>query len=204
MLTLVTDPSLSLRLIEQRQASGSDHHDEVWEDIYLMTPLPNNEHQELVFEIGFALREVVMTTQLGSVLPGTNLTDRHDDWTKNYRCPDVAVFMNESKAENRGTHWVGGPDFVVEIVSPDDKTREKIPFYEEIGTRELLIVDRDPWQLELLRLQDGKLVSVGASTVENSATVASEVLPLSFCLAKGEKRPKIDVRHTDGEKTWCI
>lgn len=204
MGSLVTDPNISLKLIEQRRDSGSDQHDEVWEDVYVMTPLPNNEHQELVFEIGFVLREVVVVAQLGKVLPGTNLTDRHDDWTKNYRCPDVVVFLNENRAVNRETHWIGGPDFAVEIVSPGDQTREKIPFYEKTGTRELLIVDRDPWQLELLRLVDGKLVSVGASTTDNSITVVSKMLPLTLHLVKGEARPKIDVRHANGEKTWLV
>ncbi len=188
MVTLVTDPEL----IQDRQARGIDHHDEVWEGVYVMSPAPNNEHQELVFEIGFVLREIVTTARLGKVLPGTNITDRRNDWTKNYRCPDVAVFLDDTRAENRDTHWLGGPDLAVEIVSPGDQTREKIAFYEKVGTRELLIVDRDPWQLELFRLTGDRLTSTGISRLPESAWLTSESVPLRLRLLPGEKRPQIE------------
>jgi Uma2 family endonuclease len=204
MLALISDPSLSERFIAERRAAGADHHDEVWEGIYVMTPSPNNEHQELVFEIGFVLREVVKTAQLGTVLPGTNLTDRRDDWTKNYRCPDLVVFLNDTQAENRDTHWLGGPDLAIEVVSPGDQTREKIPFYEKIGTRELLIIDRDPWQLELLRLTNTKLLSSGVSTVDKPEILASRSVPLAWRLEPGHPRPQIAVQHATGDKTWFI
>jgi Uma2 family endonuclease len=204
MLAMISDPSLSERFIAERRAAGADHHDEVWEGIYVMTPSPNNEHQELVFEIGFVLREVVKTAQLGTVLPGTNLTDRSDDWTKNYRCPDLVVFLNDTQAENRDTHWLGGPDLAIEVVSPGDQTREKIPFYEKIGTRELLIIDRDPWQLELLRLTDAELLSSGVSTVDKPEILASQSVPLTWRLQPGHPRPQIAVQHATDDKTWLI
>ena len=204
MSTLVTDPEISQRLIEQRRARGIDQHDEVWEGVYVMTPAPNNEHQELVFEIGFVLREVVTTAQLGQVFPGANLTDRRDDWTQNYRCPDLVVFLNDTQAENRDTHWLGGPDLAVEIVSPGDQTREKIPFYAKIGTRELLIIDRDPWQLELYRLGDGQLTLAGKSNLAEPALLASDVVPLRWRLLAGEKRPRLEVSHAHDAKSWNI
>jgi len=51
---------------------------------------------------------------------------------------------------------VGGPDFAVEILNPGDRTPEKLPFYASVNVRELLVVDRDPWSLELFRLCDGQ------------------------------------------------
>lgn len=204
MSTLITDPHLSQRLIDERRMHGIDHHDEVWEGVYVMTPAPNNEHQELVFEIGFVLREVVTISQLGKVLPGTNLTDRRDDWTKNFRCPDVVVFLNDTNAENRDSHWFGGPDLAVEIVSPGDQSREKIAFYEQIGTRELLIIDRDPWQLELYRLKDKRLVLVGISSLAEPNWLSSETVPLRWRLAAGDSRPQIEARSADGSKMWHI
>ncbi|NOZ40295.1 MAG: Uma2 family endonuclease [Planctomycetes bacterium] len=204
MSTFVTDLGISPRLMAERRARGNDSHDEIWEGVYVMTPAPNNEHQELVFEIGYVLREVVKIAQLGIVLPGTNVTDRRDDWTKNYRCPDVVVFLNDTQAENRETHWIGGPDLAVEIVSPGDQSREKIAFYEKVGTRELLIVDRDPWQLELHRLVDKKLVLVGTSTLADPVWLTSETVPLKLRLQPGKKRPQIELQHTTDEKTWRL
>ena len=204
MLTLVTDPAISLRLIQQRRDAGIDLFDEIWEGVYVMTPAPNDEHQQLSMMLVHVLVDTVELTNIGHVRPAINLTSDPDDWEHNYRIPDAVVFLHGSNATCHEVCWSGSPDFVIEIVSPWDKTRDKIPFYEQIGVRELLIVDRDPWRLELSRLQDGVLVRAGESTTEDSTAVVSHVLPLSFRLVEGEKRPKIDIRHAGSEKSWLI
>ena len=99
------------------------------------------------------------------MFPGVNLSDRDKGWEQNYREPDVAVFLRDGKAINCGTHWRGAADFLVEIISPGERTREKIPFYSSLGVVELLIIDRDPWTLELYRHQNGQLAKVGQSTL---------------------------------------
>ena len=76
------------------------------------------------------------------------------------------------------------------------------PFYAAAGTGELLIVDRAPWQLELLRLSGGTLVSAGVSTTAGGAAVASRLLPFTFRLVAGQPRPRIEVASTEGEKSW--
>ncbi len=47
MATMILDPQIAERLIEQRRAWGADKFDEVWEGVYMMAPLPNDEHQYL-------------------------------------------------------------------------------------------------------------------------------------------------------------
>ena len=164
----------------------------------MMTPLPNTEHQDIVGGLVGAFREVVRRSE-GMVLPGVNVSDREKDWKYNYRCPDVVVFFAGGHAKDFGTHWCGGPDFAVEIRSDDDQTREKIPFYEKIGTRELLIIEREPWSLELLRLVGGELRSVGTVTEAASEQLSSEILLVSFRLVAGDDRPSIRVvRSSDG------
>ena len=116
----------------------------------------------------------------------------------------MAVFLNDTRATNQGTHWFGGPDFAVEIVSPNDRTREKLDFYASVGTRELLIIDRDPWVLELYRLQNDQLALVDRSTTDNGTPLVSDTVPLTFRLIAGETRPNIDVVHKDGEPRWLI
>ena len=205
MVALITDPNLENQLIAQRRAAGGDRYDEVWDGVYVMSPVANNEHQFLVGELTAALKVAVEQSGMGCVFPGVNVSDRRDDWEKNYRCPDVAVFINGTRAEDRGTHWYGGPDFAVEIVSPNDRTWEKLPFYEKVGTRELLIVDRDPWVLTLLRCTKGRLEEVGRSTTETTIPLASEVVPLTWRLAAGDRRePNIDIAHSDGDWCWTI
>jgi Uma2 family endonuclease len=204
MSAVITDYNLAERLIAQRRESGADRYDEVWDGVYVMAPMPNDEHQDLVHGFDLVLGLVIHLPGLGKVRPGVNVTDRDEDWEQNFRCPDVVVYLNETKAINRDTHWIGGPDFAVEIASRRDKTRDKLGFYAEVGTRELLPVDRDPWALELYRLDAAALKLVGKSTLDASDVIVSEVVPLSYQLVPGEKRPRIAVAHTDGKQKWTI
>lgn len=204
MVALIQDALLEEELIAQRRATGADRHDEVWEGVYVMSPMANNQHQRIVGGLNSVFLAAVETPGLGVTLPGTNVTDRESDWMKNFRCPDVAVFLDETTAEDRETHWYGGPNFAVEIISPDDRTRQKFDFYARVNTRELLIVDRDPWALELYRLADGELQLVGKSTLDAPTLLESEVVPLSLKLIAGDNRPAIEVRHNDGKQVWTV
>jgi hypothetical protein len=126
-----------------------------------------------------------------------------DDWTHNYRVPDVLAFLNGNPAQDRGSHWFGGPDFAVEIVSKWDRSREKIDFHAGVGVRELLIIDRDPWQLELFRRTGDQLVSTATATLANALTIESQVVPITLRFVPGDKRPAIAVTSRDGQ-AWTI
>lgn len=202
MDTLIADPHTSARLIEERRARGADRLDEVWEGTYVMAPAPNDEHQHVTTRITRPLLEVLEDVGLGDVRAGINLAIDPDRWEHNYRVPDVAVFLKGSPAVCHGTFWSGPPDFVIEIISPYDKTREKLNFYSKLGTRELLIVDRDPWRLELHRLQRGKLTLVASNAPGDLVVIESEVLPLRFRLLAGDPRPVIEVITVD--RVWTI
>ena len=202
MTTLITDRDLEQRLQAERCALGADRYDEVWEGTYMMAPMPNDEHQQLVNRFAAIFQDVIDWPGLGHVRPGVNISDRIDEWQNNYRVPDVAVFLNDGDAVNHGAFWYGGPDFAVEVISPDDRTLEKLPFYEIVRVREVLVVHRQPWRLELFGLQDDRLVVRGQSTIESGPTVASDVLPFSFSLIPGEGRPQIEVIHTDSNTRW--
>lgn len=204
MATLVMEPFLEDRLKTERAESGADRYDEVWEGVYVMPPMPNEEHQQLVTRMGAVLQLAVGWDGPDKVYAGINVSDREDDWEHNYRVPDVAVYLQGNPARNCGTHWCGGPDFIVEITSPDDRTRNKLPFYAQIGVRELLLIDRDPWTLELYQLQDGQLLRVGQARLEQPAGLASGVVPLTFRLLSGNPRPLIEVTHRDGVQRWSV
>lgn len=204
MTMMINDSALEERLIEERRRTGVDRFDEVWERVYMMSPLADNEHQELAAAITHVCYCVVDQVGRGTTFPGVNVCDRRQDWQHNYRCPDVAVYLDGTTAENCGAFWCGGPDFGVEIVSPNDRAREKLDFYAKVNTRELLIVDREPWCLELYRLVDRRLSSSGRSTAENESVLASRVLPLTWRLVPGDRRSVIQVTRTDGGQHWSI
>jgi len=204
MATVILDRGFAERLRQERADAGGDRWDEVWEGTYMMAPLPNIEHQDFVNRLSSIFLEVAGWDSGAVVLPGANVSDRERGWERNYRCPDVVVYLAGTKAKNCDTHWRGGPDFAVEIASDDDQTRDKIPFYAKVGARELLIVDRNPWQLELLRLTRKTLKSVGKSTIKSRRLLTSRVLPLSFRLIAGKQRPMIRVTHASDDRTWDV
>src|SRR5438067_2342139 len=140
MAMLVLDHWVEERVRNDRKSRGIDGHDEVWGGIYVIFPPLDNEQQELRAAFVDLLYRVVRQLDLGKVRPGVNISDRDDDWTLNYRCPDVVVFLNGTTAINRGTYWFGGPDFAVEILSEEDRSRDKLGFYASVNVRELLLV----------------------------------------------------------------
>lgn len=181
---MVNDPDFASELIADRQARQIDRYDEVWEGVYMMSPLANNEHQSLATELSIAIGSVVDWQDLGRTLAGANVSDRADDWTKNYRIPDVLVFQPDTAAEDRGSHWFGGPELAIEIVSPGDKTLEKLDFYAAVGTLELLVIDRDPWKMTLYRIDAAdKLTPAVVCSFDQQVPIKLQQFPISLVFA---------------------
>ncbi|MEM9702351.1 MAG: Uma2 family endonuclease, partial [Planctomycetota bacterium] len=181
------DPEVASTLRAEREANGSDRWDEVWNGVYILMPLPNLEHQEIATEIAAEIRAVVKPRG-GRTFAGCNVTDLADpatDWRTNYRCPDVAVYLADNPAEDRGSHYFGGPDLALEIVSRGDRSRQKLAFYAAVGVQELLILDREPWALELFRRHGDELQSVG-SVRPGDPPLTTRSVALNWSLKAGE------------------
>ena len=200
MPVLVCDSSEAQALIKHRQETGGDRYDEVWDEVYVMSPLANPEHQHIIAQLVSILMVVVDDVGLGRVYLGANVTDRTDNWEKNYRCPDVVVVLKESEARcsDIGPALLGGPDFLIEVRSPDDKTFEKLDFYASIGVRELLIIDRDTKAIRSYQLQAGRLIEMSAK----DGCFISHVVNLSF---RPQPGGKIAIKTINGlERHWQI
>ena len=202
MTTLITDRHLERSLIRRRRERGADRFDEVWEGVYVMNAYPNIEHQGLVGRLTSILLFLIDDQKLGMVLPGCNVSDRPQRWKENYRCPDVVVFLKGTQAVNKKTHWFGGPDLAIEIISPHDRSREKLDFYAQAGTRELLLLDRDPWSLELYRFENGPPELVQRADVVNGGVIETNAVPLLWRFVAGTERPLLEVSMRDGSKRW--
>jgi Uma2 family endonuclease len=202
MRVLVTDPDLARELREKRDRNHPDARDEVWEGVLVMAPLANNDHQVLVMKLAAAFSSIVDWDRGEVVQPGANVSDRDENWLTNYRIPDVVVYLATNPAKNCDTHWMGGPDLAVEITSPGEDPRQKLDFYAKINTREVLIVDRAPWSLELYQLRDGKMISAGKSDEANSLVLKSQALPLTFQMRASTTRPSVVVTQTVTGQTW--
>ena len=190
------------RWLRRRQRLKADRPDEVWSGVYVVMPGPNNNHQGILGDLVFAFRSGLVGLPDANVFPGNNVSDDRDDWTKNYRCPDLTVFLPGNPAEDRETHWLGGPDFAVEIVGKGDRAWDKFDFYAKVGVREFLYVERRPWFLELYRREGTTWTIAGRSDLETSAKIDSTVLPLSFRLIAAQPRPRVEITAADGRGPW--
>ncbi len=204
MTLLVLDAQAEAEYIAERRAKGLDRFDEVWDGVYVMSPMPEWYHREIVSDLNTCLSTALRRQRLGRTVPGCNVSDRAEGWTENFRCPDVVVFLHTTAARFHGTHWEGGPDFAVEIVSENDHTRDKLDFYAKVRTHELLIVERKPWKLLLLRLSGDQLVEAGTSTLDQSEALDSSVIPFRFELVTRPYGPAIKITNrTDGQVAYA-
>ncbi|HEX4592190.1 MAG TPA: Uma2 family endonuclease [Gemmataceae bacterium] len=187
-------------LIQARRKNESDAHDELWNGVYVVSPLANNDHQDLICDLIAILREVIKLTGRGRVQPGANVSDRTgEEWMENFRVPDVVVALNGGRAVE---HWEGGPDFLVDVQSPGDETDAKIPFCGRIGIRELLIIHRDKRRLRLFRNDGTELLRVEPDAKK---WLTSAVVPPAFRRTTAGKKPPTEVRRTDGTPgRWVV
>jgi hypothetical protein len=204
MAVLITGPLLEQILLEQRKARDADHSDEVWEGLDMTAPLPHTERQEIGGAAGCGARQAggVARTRTGPpwnelLGPGRGL---EPGLPRARRCAS----LTRKPGEHLDTHWRGAIDFLIEIVIPGDRTREKISFFERLGARELLLVDRSPWRLEMQRHAGERLAEAGQSSLPSRESIASPVRPLEFRLVAGKPCPRIAVRRTDAERVWLV
>ncbi len=201
----ILDPELCRDVIRQRQERGIDDHDEVWDGVYVVPPIANNPHQGLIAALCAILFNLINLEGRGQVFPGANVSDRRSGWDRNFRGPDVVVVLKNSRAHDCTTHWMGGPDFLVEIQSPRDHTDQELPFYSQIQVQELLIIHRDTRQLRLYRHDGQQLVLIEPSDFQGKKWLVSNVVPLAFRRKVYRNGPKTEVQRTDGQPgSWTV
>jgi Uma2 family endonuclease len=144
--------------------------------------------------------QVVEDTGLGQVFYHLNVAGPAKG-LEDFRIPDLLVILRNSAAKMRQTYVAGGPDFILEVHSPDDETYEKIPWYAAQGVRELLVVDRDTKALRLFRASSGQLREVAAS----AGAAECETVPLRFERVVEPDGPRLRVSHRLIQgKVWLL
>jgi Uma2 family endonuclease len=126
-------------LIDRRHAQGLDLFDEVWEGEYHMAPCTHSRHgriDQMVAELLGPLARAAGLVPTGPFNLGTA-----DD----FRVPDRGLHRTAPEGV-----WAPTAAAVVEILSPDDETMEKLPFHARHGVEEVLVVDPEEHRVHVL------------------------------------------------------
>ena len=159
MTTLIRDsePVELARLRERRRRLGLDRRDEMWEGVLHMNPPPAYGHQELAQQLALLLDAPARAAGLRAAVQEVGSGTAED-----YRVPDGALLRPPVDGSTVLHKTVA---LAIEIVSPDDETWAKLPFYAAHGVEELLIVDPQERQVHWLSLQDGEYLAIRRSAL---------------------------------------
>jgi Uma2 family endonuclease len=195
MSILHATPDCLESIVEYRRSTGAGRLDECWEGVWHLTD-PTSRHQRTASRIYRVHAEIVEDARRGTAWSSINITDRATKWIDNHRCPDGAVILNGNPGRWIGENavaFLGGPDLVVEVASEGDDTLLKLPFFQGLGVREILIVDVATGEPELWRL--------GASGYQEVAgSRRSEVTGLEY--THGSEG--LEIRDPASGKVWKI
>jgi Uma2 family endonuclease len=169
MRALVLDPPTAGLdpLLERRRRSGLDRLDEVWEGVLHMVPAPTHEHGDLESQLHAILRPLARRAGL-TMVGQSNLGEGEHD----FRVPDSALHRPGVAGA-----WHSTAPLVVEIVSPNDESWEKLPFYAAHEVDEVLIVDPRKRTVSWLGLTGGEYKPIERSgLVDQGAQELAEQL----------------------------
>jgi hypothetical protein len=153
-LVLGSPPPELEALLERRRQAGVDRLDEVWQGVHHMVPGPSFEHARISQQLAVLLDGPARAGGLLAAISEFNLGESEHD----FRVPDGGLH----RAGAAGV-WLSTAALVVEILSPDDETWQKLPFYAAHHVDELLIVDPSERTVAWLGLREGEYQPVQRS-----------------------------------------
>ena len=178
-----------------------DRYDEMWDGVPYAPPIAGSSHQDFATQFAGVMIQAIGRGN-ATVFAGCNVSDRLDGWAKNYRIPDVAVYLAGNPAVIHEAFAQGGPDFAVEITSQGEDPHAKLDFYAAVNTRELVVVRRDlGWRLELFRLGGGTLGLAG-DIGPGAGGLTLESVGVTLRVEAAEPRPDVVVAHPATGREW--
>lgn len=133
---------------------------------------PRISHQRVLQNFQFAFGLYLERQPIGIIVPGAGAVFSEYDAV----IPDLVFVRNERWADivSEG-RFVGGPDIVIEVLSPGAENRRrdlsvKRQLYGKYGVHEYWVVDSENRAVEIFRLNQGTLESVGSRMDDEEIT----------------------------------
>lgn len=173
------EPLISIYDLESLPDDGKIY--ELFEGELSVAKAPSLKHQEIITQFAIILGSYLRQNPIGElwVTPGV-IFDEY-----NSAIPDLAYIAKERIEKiASGIHIVGAPDLAIEIMSPGSENvrRDEVvkrQTYAKFGVKEYWVVEPIVEVIEISRLQENILASVG--TFRNDDEITSPLLPdLSF------------------------
>jgi len=141
-------------LLERRRRAGVDRLDEVWQGVRHMVPARSSEHARVSQQLAEFLGPLARAAGLLPAMGEFNLGESEHD----FRVPDGCLLHPGTAGV-----WLSTAAVVVEILSPDDESWQKLPFYAEHDVDEVLFVDPTESTVTWLALCNGEYRAVQRS-----------------------------------------
>jgi Uma2 family endonuclease len=140
----------------------------------IMPSPPTDEHQRIVMELAFALKQHVEAGNLGTVRIAP-LAVRL--WEGKIREPDV-LFVSKRNRDRIGMQVYGPPDWIAEVISPGTRNTDevdKLAEYTQAGVGEYWLVDPEAKSIRIYVLESGEY-AIASTTIPGQIT-SSPTIP---------------------------
>ena len=137
-----------------------------------MASRPSKLHGEVQAECTRLLGNFIKPRALGRLFNESGVLLRRDPDV--LYGPDVAFYAT-GRGDGHPTFFAGGPDLVVEVVSPNNTRRDvetKVDLYQRYGTRLIWVIELVPPRVTVHRLNEGPTLMSG-----NEVLDGGDVLP---------------------------
>lgn len=181
---LDTPPSL----LDERRQRGHDRWDEVWNGLLHIVPPPSDWHQRFGTQLLLALAPLAEANGLVASYETGVFHPVRDD--RDYRVPDLVFASNEHRSK-RGVEAHAA--LVVEILSENDESYDKLEFYAELRIAEVWIVDPNTRRVDLFVLRGGRY---HAALPDARGVSTSPGLGVALTTIPG---PRLRITSPDGE-----
>ncbi|MDB4956275.1 MAG: hypothetical protein JWO36_3844 [Myxococcales bacterium] len=173
--------------LEERRRLGLDHKDEVWDGVLHMVSPPALVHQLFGSALERLLDRLAAARGLRVVREAGVFGPEGSD--KNYRIPDLSIadpkYLSKRGIEARS-------ELVIEILSPDDESRDKLPFFAACGIPEVWLVDPNTRMTEIYVLRGTGYFAVAP---DRAGMLRAPALGLELAVVDG---PKLRIAWADG------
>ncbi|HEY1816646.1 MAG TPA: Uma2 family endonuclease [Kofleriaceae bacterium] len=166
--------------LADRRQRGIDRWDEVWDGVLHVPPEPTSDHQRIEERLGRGLAPLAERRAGFELLRQLSILDPRDH-NKNYRTPDILV-VESRHVIRRGTE--GPVELAIEILSPEDKSRDKLPFYAARGVKELWLVEPETREVEVYLLRG---TSYYIAVADRAGVTHAPALDLELSIVAGPK-----------------